>query len=181
MVAAAHNEFRIRYLTVDPLECLNHEFEPFVRPPFAKCEDSMDGITATRKLRLFRAVRKDAMRPKMNVVPSILFLQNLAIAGKQNGNGVGQEHATCSYGAREPIQPLIANTGVFQVYRVHQVMQGDVRVGTGEASEHWRHQPRERNHRTAAESTEEQIEPYNVWLQTAHRTQQMNNTLRAVV
>jgi hypothetical protein len=141
----------------------------------------MDGITATRKIGFFRTVREDSVRPQMNIVSPIFVLQNFAIAGEQDGDRIGQQHATRSHGAGEAIQPFVANASIFQIYRIHEVMQCDVRVGTAEASEHRRHQPRERDHGTAAECAEKQIEPYDVGFQTAHRTQQMNNTLRTVV
>ena len=46
MVSASDYEFGLRQLCRDQIKRLNHEFETFIRPPFAKGQNAVDGIPA---------------------------------------------------------------------------------------------------------------------------------------
>jgi hypothetical protein len=117
----------------------------------------------------------------MNIVSAVFVVEDFAISRKQDGDRIGQQHAPRCQSTGEAIQPFVANAGVFQVYRIHQVMQGDVRVAATQASKHRCHQAGKGDHRTTAESPEKQIEPYDIRFQTAHRPQEAENTARTVV
>jgi hypothetical protein len=57
MISTADDQLGAGQGRFDDLERLNHEFKPFVGSPFAKGEDSVRGITAPGKIRVFRSAR----------------------------------------------------------------------------------------------------------------------------
>jgi hypothetical protein len=59
----------------------------------------------------------------------------------------------------------VANARVFQIHRVHQVVQGHVRVAAAQASHEWGEQAQKCVERVAAECAEQQVEPDHVRFQ----------------
>jgi hypothetical protein len=74
----------------------------------------------------------------------------------------------------------MANSGVFQLHGIHQVMQRDVRITAAEPREKWRHQSTESNQRITAKRTKEKIEPNYIWFQPAQRFEDAVNAARVV-
>jgi hypothetical protein len=68
----------------------------------------------------------------------------------------------------------VTNAGILQIYGIHQVVQGDMGIAAGEASEERSKQPGKGDERIASKSAEEQIEPYNVRLQPSNGAKKSN-------
>jgi len=68
----------------------------------------------------------------------------------------------------------VTNTGILQIYGIHQVVQGDMGIAAGEACEQGSEQPGECDERIASKCAEEQIEPYNVRLEPSNGAQKSN-------
>jgi len=66
------------------VESLNHELETLVGSPFSKGKNAMFGISAAGKIGIFGARGEDAMGAKVNVVASILFMQDLTVSGHEH-------------------------------------------------------------------------------------------------
>ncbi len=105
----------------------------------------MNRIPTAREIGEFRPACQNAVRPQVNVVPSVFVIQNFAIAGHQHGNGIGKQKHACSNRACKPVQPFITNADVFQFHRVHQVMQSHVGIASAKPCQQWRHKPAESN------------------------------------
>jgi hypothetical protein len=84
MVASGNHELGFGPLCRDQMEGINHEFEPLVGSPFAERQNAMDWSTTPREVREFGPTRQDAVRTQMHIIPSILVIQDLAIAGHQH-------------------------------------------------------------------------------------------------
>jgi hypothetical protein len=65
---------------------LDHELEPFVGSPFAECQDAVLRVAAPGKIRIFGSARQNAMGSDMNVVATVLFVEDGAIAWHQYGH-----------------------------------------------------------------------------------------------
>ena len=80
MIPACDDQFHVRQSLRDHVESLDHELQPFVRAPFSKSENTVDGIPAACKVREFRPACQNAMRAQVNVVASVFVIQDFAIA-----------------------------------------------------------------------------------------------------
>ena len=116
------------------------------------------------------------MRTKMYIIAAIFVVENPAIAGHKHGYRVGQEKHSRGQSACHTIGSREADSGVFEVYSVHQVVERHVGVATGQARKHGSEQSRESNERIMPEGTEKQIEPDDVGLQFADRVQNADCT-----
>jgi len=110
----------------------------------------------------------------MDVVATVFFVQDLAISWHEDGNGIRQEKHLRGHRSRQTVSARIADTGVFQIHGVHQMMQGNVSVAAGEAGKNRREESGKGNQGIAAEGTEEQIKPNHVRLEFADRVQDVN-------
>ena len=124
--------------------------------------------------------RKDAVRAQVDIVPSVLVLQDLAIAGHQNGDRVGQQQHSRGDSARQAIEPLVTNAGILQFDRIHQVMKSNVRIAAAQAREQGRHQSGESYNWIAAECAKEQIEPDHIRLEPMQGLQKAEHAARIV-
>jgi hypothetical protein len=74
----------------------------------------------------------------------------------------------------------VTNTGILQLYRVHQMMKSHVGIAATQTREQGRHQSRESDHWVAAECAEQEIEPDYIRLEPMQRLQETKNTARIV-
>ena len=74
------------------------------------------------------------MRSQVHIVAAIFVIQYLAVAGHQHRNRIGKQEHSRGESTGPPVKPLVANSDILQFYRVHQVMQRNVRVSTSETS-----------------------------------------------
>jgi hypothetical protein len=138
MIAAGDHEFHIRQLGADQTKRIDHEFKPFVSSPFAKSEYAVR-IPAAREIRIFGASSENAVSAYVNIVSAIFIEENLAISRHQHRHRVGQQQHTRGHGASQSISTREADAEVLEIDRIHQMMEGDVRVLAAYARE-------ERNH-----------------------------------
>lgn len=87
MISTGDHQFGVGQLLRDRFEGLDHEFKAFVGSPFTKGKDAV-GSASPGEIREFRAARKNAMRAQVDVIASVLVIQNLAVAGHEHGNGI---------------------------------------------------------------------------------------------
>jgi hypothetical protein len=128
MIASGNDQLRFRQLRRERLKRFNHKFEAFVGAPFSERQNAVRRRATTREVWNLRAPGKQTMRAKMNIVAPVLVIQDLAISGHENRDGVGEkEHPGCK-GARETVKPLVLHAGIFEFHRIHQVVQSHVRV-----------------------------------------------------
>ena len=88
MVAAGNYQPGIGQLRRHDLERVDHEFEALVGSPLAECENAMFGIAAARKVGRFGPGSQNAVRPDVNVVAAIFFVQNFAVSGHEHRNRI---------------------------------------------------------------------------------------------
>jgi hypothetical protein len=120
------------------LKRLDHQLQALVGSPFAESQNAMLGIAPPGEVWILRLSREDSVRAKMNVIATILFVEDLAITGHEHGNGVRQKKHLGGGGAKQAIGARVAHSSVFQIHSVHQVVQGDVGIAAGETREQWR-------------------------------------------
>jgi hypothetical protein len=171
MIAAGDDQFRLRHLTGDEIERLNHQFKTLVSSPFSKGENSVERISASREIGKLGAAGKNAVRAKMNVIAPVLIIQYFSIARHQHGNRIGEQKHPGRDRSSKAVQALVSHAHVFELDCVDQMMQGHVRVMPAETSEQRGHQPAESYKRIFAKRAEKQIEPDDVGFQTVKFTQ----------
>lgn len=180
MVTPADHQPCSRQLRGDDIKRLNHQFEAFVRSPFAEGQNAMSWIPTARQVGKFRTARKNAVRTQVNVVSPVLVVEDFAIAGHENRDRVRQQQHTRSQSSRQPVGQFIANSSVPQVNGIHQMMQRNVGVAATQAREQRRHETAKGHQRISAECTEEQIEPDNVRFETLQCLDQIECICRIV-
>jgi len=128
MITSRNDQFRLRQLRREQLKRFYHEFEAFVRAPFTECQDALRWGSTTGVVRELGSPGKQTVRPKVNIVPPVLIIQDLAISRHENRDGVGeQEHSGC-HGSRKTVKPLVLHAGIFEFDRIHEVVQSHMRV-----------------------------------------------------
>jgi hypothetical protein len=120
------------------------------------------------------------VRAKMNVVPSIFVVQNFPVTGHQYRNRIRTQKHSRRQRTRCAIQAFMPDTNVLQFHRVHQMMQGYVRVAAANAGKKRRHQATECDHRISSERAEEKIEPDHIRLNPPERIHQPEDARRSV-
>jgi len=126
------------------------------------------------------AAGKNAMGAQMNVVAAIFVVQNFAVAGHQNRNRIREQQHTRGQRAGESIETFVTNSGVFQVHRIHEVMQRDVRVAPAQAGQQGRRETGKSHQRTASEGAEQKVEPNHVRLKLVQRAHQAQHAAGVV-
>lgn len=94
------------------IEGLDHKLEPFVGPPFTERQNAVDRSTTPREVGKLGPAREDAVGPQVDVVPSVLIVQDLAIAGHEHRDRVRKQQHSRRERAREPIDRLVTNSDV---------------------------------------------------------------------
>jgi len=128
MVPSANHEPGIRQNIRHVFKRFDHQLQPLVGSPLAEGENTMFRIAAPVKAGEFGLSREYAVGAKMNVIATVFFMQDLPISRHQHGNGIGEKKHFCSDGTRQTIGACIADASIFQINRVHQMMQGHVGV-----------------------------------------------------
>ena len=116
----------------------------------------------------------------MHIVATILVIENLSIARHQYRYGIGEQHHAGRQSSGRTIEPLVTDAKVLEIHGVHQVMQRDVGIASAEPREQRRHKPAERNHGATPESTEQEIEPDDIRLETPDGADDANGTSRVI-
>lgn len=175
MVPSANHQPGVRQNFRHVFKRFDHQLQPLVGSPLAEGQNAMFRIAAPVKAGEFGLSREDAVGAKVNVIATVFFAQDLTIAGHKYGNGVGEKKHFCSDGAGQTIGARITDAGVFQINRVHQMMQGHVGVAAAQTCKKRRQESSEGNHRIASEGTEEEIKPNHVGLKFVDCTQNVKS------
>jgi hypothetical protein len=122
MVASGNHQPGFGYLGSNPIEGLDHEFETFIGSPFPESENAVDGISASREVWELRPACENAMRPQVNIVPAVFVVQDLAIAGHEDRNGIREQQHARRESAGKAIQTFVTDSGVLEFYRIHQMV-----------------------------------------------------------
>lgn len=120
------------------------------------------------------------MRTKMNVVAAVFLPKDIAIPRHQDRNGIRQQQHSCGNGSSPAISPRMPHAGVFEIDRVHEVVQGDVRIASAHASEQRGEQAKKRANRITPKGAEKQVEPNHIRLQLPEHLQKMKNGSRII-
>ena len=91
MVSSGNHKFRFGQLGSNLVERLDHQLQTFVGSPFAECKNAVDGSSTSREVGELGPARKNAMRAHVDIVPAVLVVQDLAIAGHEHGDGIREQ------------------------------------------------------------------------------------------
>ena len=86
MIAAGNDQLHLGHSFGKNVERLNHQFQPFVCPPFSERQDAVNRISAPFELRKFRTPGQDAMGPQVNIVATIFIVENFPVARHEDRN-----------------------------------------------------------------------------------------------
>jgi hypothetical protein len=136
----------------------------------------MLGIAATGKLRILRPARQNSVRAEMNVIAAIFFVQNLAVPGHEHRDGVRQQEHFRRQRSGEAVGTGMLHAGIFQIHRIHEVVQGDVGVTTAQTREQGSSQAKKGVQGIAPEGAEEEVKPHNIRFQLIHRCENSSGT-----
>jgi hypothetical protein len=174
VISAGNDEPGVGQSARDNLESLEHQFETFISSPLTESENAMLRIAADIELRILRAASENAVRAQVNIVASVFVMENPAVAGHEHGDRVRHQEHPRGNGAGEAIEAHVADTCVFEVDSIHQVVQGDVRIAAAHAREQRREQSEKCIKWIAAKGAEQQVEPDHIRLQLANHLHQAN-------
>jgi hypothetical protein len=180
MVSSADHQPGIGQSLGNIAKGFDHQFQPLVRSPLPEGQNAVLRIAASGKIRILRFSGKNAMRTQVHVVATIFFMQDLAISRHEHRNGIRQKKHLGGDGSRQTVGARVTNTSIFQIDGVHQMMQGDVGIATGQTGKHRGEKSGKSNQRIAAESAEEKIKPNHIWFELADRVQNVNGACRVV-
>jgi hypothetical protein len=173
MVASAHDQRRIGHGLREQVEGLNHQLEPLVGSPFAKSENAMLRISAPGKIGILRLSDEDAVRAEVDIVATVSFMEDLAIAGHEHGNRISEQQHFGGNGAAQTVGALVPHAGVFQIHGIHEMVQGHVGIAATKTGKKRREKSGEGNQGITPEGAEQQIEPNHVWLQLEQGAENM--------
>ncbi|HTC46757.1 MAG TPA: hypothetical protein VK722_05520 [Candidatus Aquilonibacter sp.] len=111
-------------------------------------------IATAGKIRIFGFSGKNAVRAQMYIVAAIFLVQNLAVSRHQHRDRVRHEKHLCGKCAGQAVAARMADAGIFQVHRIHQMVQGHMRVAAGKARKHRREKAGKCGERVAPECAE---------------------------
>lgn len=155
MISAGNDQPRVGQGARDDLESLEHQFQTFVGSPFTEGENAMLRVAADFELRILGAASENPVRAQMNVVAPVFVMENSAVAGHEHGDRVRHQEYSRGDGTSQAVEAHVADTGVFKVDGIHQVVQGDVGVAAAHACEQWREQSEKRIQWIAPKGTEQ--------------------------
>ena len=152
-------------------EGVNHRLQALVGSPLAKGQNAAIGIISAGKVGGFRTMGEDSMRPPVHVSGPVFLLQQLAVSGQQDRNRVGQQqHPRCNR-AGAPVHAAKMHVRIAQVDRIHQVMEGDMRIVAAQTSEQGRRKTGKSGQGVVAKGAEQQVEPNHIRLQPVQKVQ----------
>ncbi|MCU1300801.1 MAG: hypothetical protein JWQ87_1085 [Candidatus Sulfotelmatobacter sp.] len=176
MIPSTDNQLCVGHCSSHNLERFNHELQAFVGSPFSESEDPVLGITTPGEIRILGPTCQNAVGTHVNIIVPIFFMENLAVSRHQDGNRIREQQHSGRDSARGPIQTRVSHAGVFQVHRVHQMVQGNVSVAAAQACQQGSEKSQESVDWIAAKRTEKQIEPNYIGLQLTDCLKQSNRT-----
>ncbi len=174
MVSSANHQPGIGQNLRNTAKGFDHQFQPLVCSPLPEGQNAVLRIAAPGKIRILRFSGKNAMGAQVNIVATIFFVKYLAISRHEHRNGIRQKQHLGGDSSRQTVGTRMANTSVFQIYGVHQMMQGDVGIATGQTGKNRREKPGKSDQWIAPESAEEKIKPNHVRFEFADRIQNVN-------
>ena len=74
----------------------------------------------------------------------------------------------------------MANSCIFQIHGIHQMVQSNVRVAAAQPRQEWSQKPSEGDEWITAKRAKQQIEPNHVWLDSSDCAQNMSHACRVV-
>jgi hypothetical protein len=119
MVSPGNHQLGVRQLLSDEIKSLDHQLQTFVSSPLAERQNAVLWSSAPGKIRGFRPARQYAMGAKVDVVPPIFVVEDLAIAGHQHRDRIGEQQHSRRHRARKAIEPFMSNADILQFHRIH--------------------------------------------------------------
>jgi hypothetical protein len=174
MVGSAHHQAGGGQDLRDQLKRIDHQLEPLVGSPLAKSQNAMLRVPAPGEIRVLGFSRQNAMRPEMHIVAAVFFVKDFAITGHEHRHRIRQQKHSGSHRAGHAVGAGVADSRVFQIDGVHQMVQGDMRITAAEPRQQGSQQTGKGNQRISAKCTEQQIEPDYIRLQPAQGAQNSN-------
>ena len=105
------------------------------------------------------------MGAKMDIVATVLIIQDLAVSRHENGHGVRKQKHPRGHRTSESIQAFMAHSCVLQFNRVHEVMQSHMGISPTQARKQRRHEAAEGDEWVPAKGAEQKIKPDHIRLQ----------------
>jgi hypothetical protein len=174
MVCSAHHQAGRGQDLGDQLKGIDHQLEPLVGSPLAKRQNAMLRVPAPGKIRALGFSRQNAMRAEMHVVAAVFFVKDFAITGHEYRHRIRQQKHSRSHRAGQSVGAGVADSRVFQIDGIHQMVQGDMGITAAEPRQQGSQQTGKGNQRISAKCTEQQIEPDHIRLQPAQGAQNSN-------
>jgi len=135
MVASGDYQLHVGQAFGNQIKGLNHRLQPLVRSPFAKSQKPVGRIATTREVWILGEEGQDSVGANVHVSLTVVLEQDLAICRHEDGYGIGhQQHSGCETTCRT-IKAREAHTCIFQIDRIHQMMQGHMSVKPGKAGQ----------------------------------------------
>jgi hypothetical protein len=122
-------------------------------------------ISAQREIGVLRSLRKNPVRPQVDIVVPIFVMQDPAISRHEHRDRIRQQKHSGGDRPSRAIDPRMPNSRIFQVDSIHQVVEGHVGIATANARQQRGDQPHKSIDGISAECAEKKIEPHNVWFQ----------------
>ena len=113
MVAAGDDQLGVRKHVGHGLKCIQHEFKAFIGSPLSKGQNTVLGIAAPREIRIFGPARENAVRPDVNILVTIFFGEDPAVAWHEYRYRIGQQQHSGSNSAGCAIDTRMLNPRVF--------------------------------------------------------------------
>jgi hypothetical protein len=164
MIAPGYYEFGFGQLRHQHIKSLDHEFQALVRSPLSKSQNAEGRSSTTREIREFGTPSQQSVGPEMDIVPAVLVIQNLAIAGHKYGDRIGEKQHPRGYRTREAVKTLVAHSGILEFDGIHEMVQSHVGISPPQTCEQGRQKAAEGYERIPPESAEQQIEPNDIRL-----------------
>jgi hypothetical protein len=171
MVSSAHHQAGRGQNLRDQLKRIDHQLEPFVGSPLPESQNAMLRVPAPGKIRALGFSRQNAMRAEMHILAAIFFMKNFAITGHEYRHRIRQQKHSSGYRAGGAVGAGVADSRVFQIDGIHQMVQSDMGIAAAEPRQQGGQQPGEGDQRISAKCTEQQIEPHHIRLQLAQGAQ----------
>ncbi len=113
MVAAGDDQPGVRKHVGHGLKCIQHEFKAFIGSPLSERQNAVLGIAAPREIRIFRPPSENAVRPDVNILMTILFGEDPAVAWHEYRHRIGQEQHSGSNSAGCAVETRMLNPRIF--------------------------------------------------------------------
>jgi hypothetical protein len=100
MVSSSNYEPRLGDSRGDEVESFDHQLEAFIGAPLSERQNTLDGRSASREVGELGPAGKNPMRAQVNVVSSVLIVEDFAVSGHEHRDGIREEqhsrrHCAC--------------------------------------------------------------------------------------